>query len=242
MYTNLSTEKRRSQEVATHIKELILAEKLKPGDKLPSEIELSGLFSVSRPTIREAVKTLVSQGIIEIHRGRGTYVSQMPGIAEDPLGLDFIMSPTLRLALIQARLIIEPGVARLAAQMADEATLAKIAGCIHEMEEIVDQHKVGMNIELDFHRSIAEATKNPVIIRLIPIIMDSIIKTYRDAPRTSEDHRRAFEEHRAIYEAIAARDPDRSFDAMHLHLDASYRRTLAKQVAANAGSGAEAAP
>ncbi len=229
MYTNLSSEKRRSQEVATHLKELILDEKLKPGDKLPSELELCSLFSVSRPTIREAVKTLVSQGILEIRRGKGTYVSQMPGIAEDPLGLDFIMSPTLRLSLIQARLIIEPGVARLAAQMADETTIANIAATVRDMEEIVYQHKVGINGELNFHRSIAEATKNPVIIRLIPIIMDSIVKTYRDAPRTSEDHRHAFEEHRAIYEAIAARDPERSFEAMHSHLDASYRRTLTKQ-------------
>ncbi|HCO48857.1 MAG TPA: FadR family transcriptional regulator [Spirochaetaceae bacterium] len=229
MYTNLSSEKRRSQEVATHLKELILDEKLKPGDKLPSELELCGLFSVSRPTIREAVKTLVSQGILDIHRGKGTYVSQMPGIAEDPLGLDFIMSPNLRLALIQARLIIEPGVARLAAQTADDRDIEKIAICVRDMEEIVYQHKVGINVELNFHRSIAEATKNPVIIRLIPIIMDSIVKTYKDAPRTSEDHRHAFEEHRIIYEAIAARDPERSFDAMHSHLDASYRRTITKQ-------------
>lgn len=229
MYTNLSSEKRRSQEVATHLKELILDEKLKPGDKLPSELELCGLFSVSRPTIREAVKTLVSQGILDIHRGKGTYVSQMPGIAEDPLGLDFIMSPNLRLALIQARLIIEPGVARLAAQTADDRDIEKIAICVRDMEEIVYQHKVGINVELNFHRSIAEATKNPIIIRLIPIIMDSIVKTYKDAPRTSEDHRHAFEEHRIIYEAIAARDPERSFDAMHSHLDASYRRTITKQ-------------
>lgn len=231
MYTNLSTGKRRSQEVAAHIKELILNEKLKPGDKLPNELELCSLFSVSRPTIREAVKTLASQGVLEIHRGKGTYVSQMPGIAEDPLGLDFIMSPNLRLALIQARLIIEPGVARLAAQTADDQDIEKIAACVRDMEEIVYQRKVGINVELNFHRSIAEATKNPVIIRLIPIIMDSIVKTYKDAPRTSEDHRHAFEEHRVIYEAIAARDPERSFDAMHSHLDASYRRTLTKQSA-----------
>lgn len=229
MYTNLSSERQRSREVANHIKGLILSDKFKPGDKLPSELELCGLFSVSRPTIREAVKTLVSQGILIIRRGKGTYVSQMPGIAEDPLGLDFIMSPNLRLSLIQARLIIEPGVARLAAQMADSATLAKIEKSVRDMEAIVYQHKVGMDAELNFHRSIAEATKNPVIIRLIPIIMDSIVKTYRDAPRTSEDHRHALEEHSLIYEAIAAADPEKSFEAMHKHLDASYKRSLAKQ-------------
>jgi DNA-binding FadR family transcriptional regulator len=230
MYTNLSSEKQRSQEVASHIKELIRDEKLKPGEKLPNELELCALFSVSRPTVREAVKALVSQGIIEIRRGKGTYVSQEPGIAEDPLGLDFITTPNLRLTLIEARLIIEPGAARLAAQKADDNDIAKIAASVKAMEEVVYQHKVEIHTELDFHRSIAEATRNPVIMRIIPIIMESIVKTYRDAPRTSEDHRHAFEEHKVIYEAIAARDPERSYDAMQSHLEASYRRTIAKQV------------
>jgi DNA-binding FadR family transcriptional regulator len=229
MYTNLSSEKQRSQEVASHIKELIRDEKLKPGEKLPNELELCALFSVSRPTVREAVKALVSQGIIEIRRGKGTYVSQEPGIAEDPLGLDFITTPNLRLTLIEARLIIEPGAARLAAQKADDNDIAKIAASVRAMEEVVYQHKVEIHTELDFHRSIAEATRNPVIMRIIPIIMESIVKTYRDAPRTSEDHRHAFEEHKVIYEAIAARDPERSYDAMQSHLEASYRRTIAKQ-------------
>jgi len=230
MYTNLSTEKQRSQEVASHIKELIRDKKLKPGEKLPNELELCALFSVSRPTVREAVKALVSQGIIEIRRGKGTYVSQEPGIAEDPLGLDFITTPNLRLTLIEARLIIEPGAARLAAQKADDNDIAKIAASVKAMEEVVYQHKVEIHTELDFHRSIAEATRNPVIMRIIPIIMESIVKTYRDAPRTSEDHRHAFEEHKVIYEAIAARDPERSYDAMQSHLEASYTRTIAKQV------------
>ena len=236
MYTNLSSEKQRSQEVASHIKELIRDEKLKPGEKLPNELELCGLFSVSRPTIREAVKTLVSQGIIEIRRGKGTYVTQVPGIAEDPLGLDFITSPNLRLTLIEARLIIEPGVARLATQKADDGDIAKIAASVKEMEEIVYQHKVGINAELHFHKSIAEATRNPVIMHIVPVIMESIVKTYRDAPRTSEDHRHAFEEHKVIYEAIAARDPEGAFEAMQRHLDASYKRTIAKRSALAAGA------
>jgi DNA-binding FadR family transcriptional regulator len=239
MYTNLSSGKQRSQEVASHLKELIRDEKLKPGEKLPNEMELCELFSVSRPTIREAEKTLMSQGIIEIRRGKGTYVSLVPGIAEDPLGLDFITSPNLRLTLIEARLIIEPGVARLAAQKGDDGDIAKIAASVKEMEEIVYQHKVGINAELNFHRSIAEATRNPVIMRIVPVIMESIVKTYRDAPRTSEDHRHAFEEHKVIYEAIAARDPEKSFEAMHSHLDASYRRTLTKQSASTETGGVQ---
>jgi DNA-binding FadR family transcriptional regulator len=231
MYKNLSMEPRRSQEVAAHIKTLIRDNKLKPGEKLPNEMELCGHFAVSRPTVREAVKVLVSQGIIEIRRGKGTFVRQMPGISEDPLGLDFIVNPNMRLVLIEARIIIEPGVARLAAQKADDQAIAAIGASVKEMEDIVLQNNVNIEVELNFHRSIAEATKNPVITRIIPIIMESITKTYRDAPRTTEDHRHALEEHRRIYQAIAARDPDRSYEAMQMHLNASYQRTLSKQSA-----------
>ncbi len=231
MYKKLSSEARRSQEVALHIKELIREQKLKPGEKLPNELELCDHFSVSRPTIREAIKTLMSQGIVIIRRGKGTFVADVPGMAEDPLGLDFISSSNLRLELIEARLIIEPGVARLAAINVQPQDLERIAASIRDMEDIVVQHHVNINAELDFHRSIAEATRNPVIMRIVPVIMDSIAKTYQDAPRTSEDHRDALEEHKKIYEAIAARDSERAYAAMHQHLEASYRRTLAKQAA-----------
>ncbi len=229
MYTAIKFERQRSHEVAARIKELILAEKLKRGEKIPNELKLCGLFSVSRPTVREAIKSLVSSGILEIRRGKGTYVSMLPGLAEDPLGLDFIAGPDLRLSLIEARLIIEPGVARLATRNADDQDVERIAQSIRDMEEIVHLEKVDVNPELAFHRSIAEATKNPVIMRLIPVIMDSIVKTYRDSPRTSEDHRHALEEHSAIFRSIAAEDAEGAFEAMRRHLEMSYQRTMAKR-------------
>jgi DNA-binding FadR family transcriptional regulator len=144
----------------------------------------------------------------------------------------------LRLSLIEARMVIEPGVARLATKNADERDLERIADSVREMEAIVYRHKVNMNVELEFHRSIAEATKNPVIMRLVPVIIESIIKTYRDAPRTSEDHRHALEEHAAVYKAIAERDPESAATAMQRHLDMSYARTAAKRaVPGDSGDG-----
>lgn len=229
MYTAIKSEGQRSQEVAARIKDLILSEKLKRGEKIPNELNLCGLFSVSRPTVREAIKSLVSAGILEIRRGKGTYVSMLPGLAEDPLGLDFVSGPDLRISLLEARLIIEPGVARLATRNADAQDVERIARSIRDMEEIVHLEKVDVNPELAFHRSIAEATKNPVIMRLVPVIMDSIVKTYRDAPRTSEDHRHALQEHTAIFKAIAARDAEGAYGAMHDHLERSYRRTMTKR-------------
>jgi DNA-binding FadR family transcriptional regulator len=222
---------RRAQAVAEQIKAMVREGIRKPGEKLPNELELCREFFVSRPTLREAVKYLLSQGILEIRRGKGTYVSQNPGIPHDPLGLEFVINPDLRLSLIEARLIIEPGVARLAAKNTSEEDILSIEKSVNDMEEIVYKGKIGLNAELDFHKAIAIATKNPVIMRLVPVIVDSIINTYKDTPRSSADHRHALEEHRKVFEAIRARNPEAAFELMKAHLEASYERTLAKRAA-----------
>jgi DNA-binding FadR family transcriptional regulator len=228
MYTKLVSDRQLSRAVAERIKILIQEKKLTPGDKLPNEMELSGLFAVSRPTVREAVKALISQNIIEIRRGRGTFVTQNPGVVDDPLGLDFLRGPELLFSLVEARLIIEPGVAKLAALNADDEKLGNIALHVHEMEEIVSLHQVRMNVELEFHRSIVQAAGNPVMLRIVPFIVDAIVKTYQDSPRTSDDHRQALKEHRMIYQAIKKRSPEEAFAAMQRHLENSYTRTIKK--------------
>ena len=221
-------ESRRSDEVAAHIKELIRSEKIKPSEKIPSELELCKSFSVSRPTIREAIKTLVSMGILEIKRGKGTFVSPVPGKSDDPLGLDFLTGHDLRLSLIEARMVLEPEVARLATKKASSADLERIKDSIEAMRAVVEKKQVDMSIELDFHRSIAMATQNQVILRIVPVIMESIIKTYRDTPRSSDDHSHALEEHTHIFEAMLSRNPDKAYHAMYEHLSASYSRSLLK--------------
>jgi DNA-binding FadR family transcriptional regulator len=87
---------------------------------------------------------------------------------------------------------------------------------------------VEINPELEFHRSIVRAAKNPVLLRIVPVILDSIIKTYEDSPRTTEDHSQALREHRRVYEAIKKRAAEEAFLAMQNHLKNSYRRTLKK--------------
>ncbi len=229
MYEKIDNQRRLTHEVADRIRTLIRSEKLRPGEKLPNEMELCRLFGVSRPTVREAVKSLVSQNIIEIVRGKGTFVSKNPGVASDPLGLDFITDDTLHLSLIEARLLIEPPVARLAAEKASDADVERVGALVQEMAQVVDRHAVDMSTELEFHRSIAAATGNPVIMRIVPVILDSIIKTYKDYPRTSEDHREAFQEHAEIYKGIRGRDPEAAAAAMRRHLQKSYERTLRKR-------------
>lgn len=229
MYKILSSGHRLSDEITEHIKMLIKNEDLKSGDKIPNETELGRLFGVSRPTIREAINSLVTQNIVEIVRGRGTFVSQTPGVSNDPLGIDFILTPNLRLALIEARLGIEPGVARLAAEHASDEDIEKIKNCLDKMHEVVNEHHIGMTIELDFHRTVAEASKNPIIMRIVPVILDSILRTYADSNPTIHDHEIALEEHTAIYEAISEHNMEAAYKAMQTHLANSHQRTLRRK-------------
>ncbi|GAB4225314.1 MAG: FadR/GntR family transcriptional regulator [Spirochaetales bacterium] len=229
MYQRIETKEHLSEVVARQIKELIREQRLKPGDKLPNEMELSALFGVSRPTIREAMKSLVSQNIVSIRRGKGTFISETPGVVADPLGFELIHSADLQIALTEARLIIEPGTARLAARNVEPQDIETMETLLREMEESIQMHHVRITKELEFHRSIARATKNPVIIRIVPLIMEAIQKTYREAPRTTEDHREALEEHQQILEAIRSHRPDEAYQAMKQHLENSLKRTLAKK-------------
>jgi GntR family transcriptional repressor for pyruvate dehydrogenase complex len=226
MYKKLSSRSRLSHEAANHIKALIRGEKLKAGDKLPNEMQLAKSFGVSRPTLREAVQSLMSQNIIEIVRGKGTFVAHNTGVVRDPLGLDFLADRDLPFSLIEARRLIEPGVARLAAQRVQAADLQRLERLAEEMKGIVTRDANWVRVEQEFHSSIARATQNPVIMRIVPVIVEAIVKSLRYAPRSPEDHRQAFREHSAILAAIRERSPEKAFQAMRQHLAASYRRTI----------------
>lgn len=226
MYRRVSAGSRLSHEIAGQLKALIRAEKLRPGDKLPNETRLGELFGVSRPTVREAIKSLASQNIIEIRRGRGTFVSETPGISSDPLGLEFLAEVDLPASLTEVRLLIEPGVARLAAQRATDSDLQALQQLVEDMKSITDQHEVWMARELAFHRGIAQATGNPVIMRIVPVILEAIVKTLSYAPRSAEDHRQALLEHSAILQALLRRSPNSAAQAAERHLQASYQRTV----------------
>lgn len=229
MYRKIGNSARLSHEVADHIMMLIQERRLKPGDKLPSEVQLTQLFGLSRPTIREAIRSLVSRNVLKVEHGRGTFVADNPGVETDPLGLNQLPAEALKPSLLEARLIIEPGVARLAAANADSGDIEAIGTHLADMQQIVDEGKISMSVELEFHRSIAQASKNAVIMRIIPIIMDSIIRTYDSARRTSRDHGAALEEHYAIFEAIRRGDPAGAENAMRNHLERSRARSAAKQ-------------
>lgn len=193
--------------MAAKVRNIIINENMKPGDRLPSEGELVTLFGVSRPTIREAMKLLKAENIIEIQRGRGTFVSEQTGIVKDPLGLGFTDQYNLLENLLEARLIIEPPITFLAAQRASESNLNTLEEIVTKMKVLHTQAISNTELDMEFHTIIALSSQNVILHRVVPIINDSIINGYGETLNNIESFQRAVKSHIKIFNAIKDKDP-----------------------------------
>ena len=203
-----------SEKVAKNIEELVLNKKLKSGDKLPNEIDLSLELNVSRSTIREAIKILVSKNILEVRRGKGTYIGENPGIVKDPLGVKFMNKKDLLLNLFEARLIIEPEIAAIAAERITDSNLIELEKVFNKMKEDILADRDHTENDKNFHNVIAKSTKNPIIQRIIPIITDSVIAGYNETKNIPKSGMSVLESHEKMYYALKDRDVESSRKCM----------------------------
>ena len=152
-----------AEQVAQRIKDYILEEKLKSGDKLPTETALAREMGVARSTVREAIKRLESQNILTVRHGAGSFVTDQPGLADDPLGLDFIEDKErLAFDLLEVRNIIEPAIAALAARHATPEDIAEMESLYNLMEYHILHGQDYLDEDMKFHRTIARASGNLV--------------------------------------------------------------------------------
>ena len=201
----------------------IQEEPIPVGEKIPNEFELAEKFSVGRSTIREAVKGLVSQGMLEVRRGSGTYVISAYPAEEDPLGLGrYDDKYQLALELFDVRLMIEPEIAAYAAMNATEGDVAELHRLCNEVEEIYRSGENHVRKDIELHTAIARCSKNRVVEILVPLI-DSAVHTFANVT-----HRELMEEtihtHRAVVDAIERHDQVGARCAMVMHL--TYNRQM----------------
>lgn len=210
-------------QVEDEIMNYILQEPVEIGNKIPNEFELGERFGVGRSTIREAVKSLVTKGILEIRRGSGTYVVSTSSLEEDPLGLArFEDKYRLALELFEVRLMLEPEIASMAAGNASGEDKERLK----ELCDLVEtQYTAGIDhtkADIEFHSCIARCSGNRVVETLIPVIQTAV-STF-----VNLTHRKLMQEtidtHRAITDAIIANDPMGAKCAMIMHL--TYNRQM----------------
>ena len=214
------------EQTANRIVEYFEKNDLKVGDKLPNEYTLAQDLEVGRSTLREAVKMLVSKNILEVRQGSGTYITSLTETVIDPLGFGEIDNHMkLTQDLFEVRFLIEPQMASLAAQHITDKEVAVLERLEKALEkEIHSDGDIHFKLDIQFHSSIAEASRNVAMQQLIPIIIQSI-KLYNDFFTSEQSKANTIRAHREIVRAIKNRDAVAARDAMLLHL-ADNRRTL----------------
>lgn len=205
----------------------ILDENLEVGTKLPNEFVLADKFEVGRSTIREAVKQLVSQGILSVKQGSGTYVTSTTPVDQDPLGLRGVKDK-MKLAwdLVNVRMILEPEIAEMAALNATDEDIRRLEELCDEVEAKINNREAYVQADIAFHVWIASCTKNTVMEQLIPIIDTAVLMF------VNVTHQKLKPEtvmtHRMVTEAIAAHDPLGAKSAMGMHI--TFNRDLIRKL------------
>jgi GntR family transcriptional regulator, transcriptional repressor for pyruvate dehydrogenase complex len=176
MFTPVRT-RRTFEEAAEQIADSVRSGRLRVGDRLPGERALAAQMEISHPTLREAVKVLVTAGVLDVRRGADAGMV----VATDVVPADLVRERAdLRLgevaSVLEARRLVEPGVARLAAQRADAADLAALERSIEAMRRIVgagygagDEDRF-LQLDVQFHLSLARAAGNPTVERLMRMV------------------------------------------------------------------------
>lgn len=205
------------EKTADAISDLIYRNNYRIGAKLPSELTLAKELEVSRNTVREAVKILVSRKVLEVKRGSGTFVSARIGLTEDPLGLSLICDKKkLVQDLIQIRLLIEPRMASMAAEYANSEEIRQLEDICRRTEEAYRSGGRYYELDMEFHTLIAGCSRNLVVHNLLPSIHQAILLQENMTVRRLGE--KTLESHRRIFQAIANHKSNEAYDAMLAHL------------------------
>ncbi len=212
-----------SQRIAETLKKMIVEEhKYNYGEKLPNENELSQELGVSRSTLREAIKTLISNGVLVVKRGKGTYVSEQFDQFAHELDVNDFMKKQITLRdLYETRLIIEPEAAALACKRATDEEIKEILrlGEICQQELKKDPGgKARIDSESAFHGAILKASHNEFLGQFLPILTKTIQKTIELNYNLETIAEEAYEDHIMIMKFLKNRDSIGMKSALTIHL------------------------
>jgi GntR family transcriptional regulator, transcriptional repressor for pyruvate dehydrogenase complex len=210
------------EQIVGHVERAIYEGRLRQGQKLPPERQLARDLKASRVAVREALRTLELRGLVEVRQGStgGYFVRE----ADDrPLLRDFetlIRLGRVSLAqLIEARRLIEPEVAFLAAQRATETDVKTLGAALEQRFEQTAAGLPARRFDLDFHRALAEAARNPVHAVVTHAIIELAELVVPHPELTEADEAQIDAAHRRIFEAVAAGKAGEARAAMAAHID-----------------------
>lgn len=225
------------EQVGQQIRELIVSGELQPGDKLPSEQELEKQLSVSRSSIREALRVLEVEGFVEVRRGSRTYITSITGKKKTSGEVASWLEQREELLdeVMATREYIEGLTAALSAQNATDEELSQIKGLLGEMEKMMSEKHLGREIDLNrmvdldskFHLAIGQSSRNMVSFEVISRILPVFQESNKAVIYVSGDPKAILREHLAILAAIEAKDAKAAEDEMRKHITRVRRQIQA---------------
>ncbi len=237
-----------SESIARRIKRAISDGRLLAGEKLPSEREMAKRLKTSRVSVREAYRSLEEMGLLLIRRGSegGAFIADVDHApVMRSLSLMLRLGKTTLEQLTEARLLIEPPVARLAARRAEAADLARLDEVMRKQTAALNRTGDFRPYDLQFHRTLAECAKNLPLQLMVNSVADLTVEVIADLKLARPVQKKVCEFHRRIAEAIRRHDEDAAFEMMLRHVadvQARLGRTIARAHTRRKGDGEAEAP
>lgn len=217
-----------SQRTADILRQMILKKQLyRAGEKLPNENELSEELGISRTTLREAIRILVSEGILVVERGKGTFVvKQLDRLTHSGIAMqDFVdMKVTLR-DLYEVRMIFEPEAAALACKRASDEEITHILQLGEECQRHLKDNPTGkerIESESAFHGAILKASHNDFISRFMPMLTETLERTFALDFNLDVIAENAYKDHILIMNFLEKRDAEGAKSAVTIHLHHAF--------------------
>jgi len=207
-----------SEQVAVQIADMIAAGRWKPGDKLPSEAELCKAFHISRPSVREALKSLSFAGLVTMRAGQGSYVAEGPSKLLERLCAHGLLTNAETVEdLTTTRLVLEGELAGLCAQKATAEELAELEKLVVSIREANNREEF-LELDLQFHLAIAAYSRNQILSQLLRAIRGLLKELIRKSADLPGDKALTCSQHERILEAMKERNPRKARGAMRVHL------------------------
>ena len=207
------------EEIVGKVKDMIEKGRLNSGDQLPGERELAEVFNVSRSSVREALRTLETQGFLESRQGDGTYIASKPVESlVSPLASVIFSEKDSQIELFEMRRLIEPQLAYLAAERATQEEIAMMEQALVLQEEAIARGETGTDVDKSFHYLMAKATKNKVLLRLTDSMRDLLAESRDKYLQVEGRPGKSISRHRQVLDAIKAGDGELAARIMLEHV------------------------
>jgi GntR family transcriptional repressor for pyruvate dehydrogenase complex len=207
------------EHIVEQIHALIREGRWAPGDQIPPERELAERFRVSRTSVREALRALEMQGVIDSRQGGGTFVRTADAeMLVGPLAAAILRGRRELAEVLEVRELIEPGIARLAATRATPEHVAELERLLERQRECIAAGRSFVEEDTTFHYTLAKAADNHILLRLHNVILDVLRESRQSYLHVPNRPQMSLRGHEAMLAAVKARDADAAYRASLAHI------------------------